>query len=169
MCNDFFYQDVLVYEAPLLRNITNTREPLVIMSGSDVRACLNLERQAYVDFLLLLGTDFSQRIKNVGPNRALKLIRAHGTIERIVRMESKYPPRESTEVYLERVELARTVFDTLPPIPDEETLQQGKYDEAEVRSVMSHFDLYRALHEDDWDFEEASLSGNYFGDDPTAR
>ena len=55
-----------------------------------MRDALQLDREAFVDFALLLGTDFSQRIKNVGPARALKFIRQHRTIERVLEQESKY-------------------------------------------------------------------------------
>lgn len=82
-----FIQDVLVYEAPMLRNITSHKSssPLTIISGPEVRSSLSLARSSYVDFALLLGTDFSRRIKNMGPTRALKFIQDYGSIEEILR------------------------------------------------------------------------------------
>ena len=64
MLNDDL-QDVLVYGAPLLRNLSNRQGPLVLLPAS-LWDLLHLSRKEYVDFALLLGTDFSQRIKNVG-------------------------------------------------------------------------------------------------------
>ena len=160
-------KDVLLYEVPLLRNITNRREPLLMMTGSDVRTMLELTYDSFIDFALLLGTDFSERIKNVGPTRALKFIREHGSIERVIASETKYPPRLPAEAYLAQVELARTIFRTLPPIPDEDRLIPKGRDEDEVIQLLQRFSLGREiLQREEWDYE-AALAGNYFADDPT--
>ena len=74
-------QDVVVYGAPLMRNLATRGSPIVIVHGSEVPSALDLDRDRFIDFALLLGTDFSQRIKHVGPQRALKFIREHGSIE----------------------------------------------------------------------------------------
>lgn len=160
-------QDVLVYGAPLIRNITNRQGPLVLVSGSEVRTSLSLTHQSYIDFALLLGTDFSQRIKNVGPMRALKFIRLHGSIERVLELEGgKYPPRGSPEAYLAQVEAGRGVFGTLPPVPDAKALEQGEKDEERTRGIMHKYRLGREVM-NEWDYKEA-LDGNYFGDNPSA-
>ena len=159
-------KDVLLYEVPLLRNITNRREPLMMMTGSDVRTMLDLTYDSFIDFALLLGTDFSERIKNVGPARALRFIREYGSIERVIASETKYPPRLPTETYLAQVELARTIFRTLPPIPDEDRLIPKMKDDDEVIQLLQRFSLGReVLQREEWD-HEAALAGNYFADDP---
>ncbi|KAI0327229.1 PIN domain-like protein [Cubamyces sp. BRFM 1775] len=158
--------DVLVYDAPLIRNLASSTAPLVIISGADVRAVLQLDRGSFIDFALLLGTDFSQRIKNVGPARALKFIREYGSIERVLEHERQYPPRIPPAEYLQQVELARDVFQTLPPIPDPSLLQQGEIDEAAVWTLMDKYNLHRYVAED-WDHSQ-SLLGNYFADNPAA-
>ncbi|OCH86804.1 PIN domain-like protein [Obba rivulosa] len=161
--------DVLVYEAPLVRNITNRRGPLHVISGAEVRAELRLDRAGFVDFALLLGTDFSQRIKNIGPQRALRFIRAHGTIERVLEAEPRFPPRLPAPEYLEQVELARGVFATLPPIPERAALQRGACKEEAVARILKKYHLQRlaAAAEEDLDYSD-TLSGNYFNDDPAA-
>ncbi|KAI0763113.1 PIN domain-like protein [Trametes elegans] len=158
--------DVLVYEAPLLRNIASSHGPLMLIAGADVRAALALDRARFVDFALLLGTDFSQRIKNVGPARALRFIREHGSIEHILEREPQYPPRESPGEYLRQVALARRVFETLPPVPDVALLQQGEIDESAVWAILDEYHLHRNVR-DDWDYGQA-LAGNYFSDNPAA-
>ncbi|KIY62917.1 hypothetical protein CYLTODRAFT_159803 [Cylindrobasidium torrendii FP15055 ss-10] len=95
--------DVLVYDAPLLRNISNWTGPLTLMSAPDIHNALSFDRTSFVDFCILLGTDFSQRIKHVGPMRALKFIREYGTIENIIAAQPKYPPRIVVDEYLEEV------------------------------------------------------------------
>ncbi|KAH9922525.1 PIN domain-like protein [Fomitopsis serialis] len=158
--------DVLVYEAPLIRNIANRNGPLYVISGTDVRSTLQLDRAGFIDFALLLGTDFSQRIKNVGPARALRFIRAHGSIERMLECEPRYTPRVDPTTYLAQVSLARTVFQTLPPTPDAELLQPKEYDEEEVMRVLGNYGLHReAMQEFD---HTSALSGNFFSDNPQA-
>ncbi|KAF5371720.1 hypothetical protein D9758_003406 [Tetrapyrgos nigripes] len=157
--------DVLVYEAPLIRNITNRNAPLVVVSGAEVRDVLQLTRDMYIDFALLLGTDFSQRIKNVGPARALKFIRAHRCIEKIVEEERKFSPRIPKEDYMMQVVAGRAVFGTLPPITKEildgmmKRQVQGGDEDVKVRFVMEKYGLSSVL---EWNWEEG-LEGNYFG------
>lgn len=157
---------MLVYEATLIRNITSRIEPLVVVSGSEIRTVLELDRSSFIDFALLLGTDFSQRIKNVGPNRALKFIREHGTIEQVIEREHKYSPRVSKQVYLEQVRIARLVFQTLPPVPDPQLLKAEERDNALVSAILQRYRLNRAANFD-WDYDTA-LNGNYFEDNPSA-
>lgn len=155
---------MLIYEAPLLRNITSRGAPLTLICGSDVRQSLALSRRAFIDFALLLGTDFSQRIRNVGPARALRFIREHGSIEGVLEKEQGFPPRESTPVYLAHVALGREVYETLPPMPKDEELRGREVDEDAVAKVLMKYDLQREVAED-YAFANA-LAGNYFKDDP---
>ncbi|KAF7984695.1 hypothetical protein HWV62_12988 [Athelia sp. TMB] len=158
--------DVLVYEAPLIRGITSRADGMVIVSGAEIRTTLDLNRDSFVDFVLLLGTDFSQRIKNVGPARALKFIREHGSIEKILEKEPKYPPRPPQKEYVEQVELARQVFMNLPPIPDSSELQQGEQNKELIAQILQQYGLHRAVKYE-WEPNKA-LAGNYFQDDPRA-
>ena len=48
----------------MLRNITTHGSPLVSISAPDVCASLGLTHESFIDFALLLGTDFTRRIKN---------------------------------------------------------------------------------------------------------
>ncbi|RDX47303.1 PIN domain-like protein [Lentinus brumalis] len=157
--------DVLIYGAPLLRNLASKDGPLVLISGAEVRSVLQLDPARFIDFALLLGTDFSKRIKNVGPARALKFIRQHGSIEQVLERE-KYAPHVPAELYLEQVELARAVFQDLPPVPDPALFEQGDVDEAAVSEILDRYGL-RRFGADAWDYSEA-LSGNYFADNPAA-
>ncbi|KAJ3535116.1 hypothetical protein NM688_g7024 [Phlebia brevispora] len=159
--------DVIVYGAPLIRNLTRRDEPLVVISGDDVRTTLHLDHKRFIDFALLLGTDFSQRIKNVGPQRALKFIREYGCIEKVLEHETQFPPRVPPNVYLEQVAEARTTFETLPPTPDMRLLQPLQYDEAATHKVLRRYGLGREIPVSDWDYTDA-LAGNYFQDNPSA-
>ena len=157
---------MLVYGAPLIRNIASSQDPLFIVNPDTVRAALGLDQPRFVDFALLLGTDFSQRIKNIGPARALAFLRQHGSIERVLEEETKYPLRIPIGMYLEQISLARMVFQTLPPPPDKTAFRQGQVDEAEVKAILDRYNLLRFAMEDE-DYSVA-LSGNYFADNPSA-
>ncbi|KAF7316414.1 hypothetical protein MIND_00160200 [Mycena indigotica] len=158
--------DVVIYEAPLVRNLTSRNLPLTLLSGKELRTTLELDRASFIDFALLLGTDFTQRIKNVGPTRALKFIREHKSIERVLDVEIKYPPRSPPAAYLADVESARLVFETLPPVPDAGLLDQKK-DLDRLSTVLQRCGLGRLLLNEEWNYEDA-LEGNYFADDPSA-
>ncbi|KAK0237914.1 PIN domain-like protein [Armillaria nabsnona] len=157
--------DVIVYEVPLLRNITNQAGPLVIVSGSDVREGLQLSRTSFVDFALLLGTDFSERIRNIGPMRAYKFIKEHGTIEGVVTNETKYQHRLGPDAYLEQVRVARGIFATLPPIP-KKVMLKGERDDNKTMNLLQKYKLSREI-DLNWDYSTA-LAGNFFQDNPTA-
>ena len=148
----------------MIKNITNRLEPLVIVSGAEVRAELDLNQDSFIDFALLLGTDFSQRIANVGPARAYKFIKDHGSIERIIELETKYEPKPSREAYLAQVEIARLVFKTLPAVPSLKTVLK---DDNEVTRVLQQYGLSRAFGEEAENYQSL-LDGNYFGDNPSA-
>jgi flap endonuclease-1 len=155
----------LVYEAPLLRNITSRRDPLTLISGSEVRTVLSLDRANYLDFVLLLGTDFSQRIKNIGPQRALKFIREYGSIERILEQETQYPPRLPLSNYLKQIDAARLVFQTLPPVPDRILFEQKEMDTNLVSELLRRYRLHE-LVVNDTSYTSNLLGCNYFGDNP---
>ncbi|KAJ3901885.1 PIN domain-like protein [Lentinula edodes] len=164
--------DVIIYEAPLIRNITSRHQPLLVISGAELRSMLNLTRSMFVDFALLLGTDFSQRIRQVGPTRALDFIRAHGSIEKVIEAETRFKPKVSREDYLKQVNMARKVFQTLPPIPEDAVVKSrdgfgegiaSRSDAGQVLFVMGKYGLSREI---DCDSEDA-LRGNYFDDNPS--
>lgn len=158
--------DVIVYEAPMVRNLTRHDMPLVVVSGSDVRESLSLDRSRFVDLALLMGTDFSQRLKNVGPTRALNLIREHGSIENVLKSVKKKSHPESIEEFLEQVKQGREVFASLPAIPPAKQLKAKGASEATTLDILKRYGLsWVALeslaHED-------ALPGNYYDDNPSA-
>ena len=67
---------------------------------------LEITREQLVDLAILVGTDFNSGIKGVGPKTALKLIKAHGTLEGLPeRYKSELPEnlRELREIFLKPV------------------------------------------------------------------
>jgi flap endonuclease-1 len=162
------FQDVLIFEAPLIRNITGRKDPLVLIPGDAVRMALALTQPSYIDFAILLGTDFAPRIRNVGPVRALRLIRAHERIEDVL-SDPLASGVQDAETYLAAIRRAREVFSLLPPVPSPLDLEQREYDSDSVAAIMAKHGLQRYVTRgDDWDLSTA-LSGNYFNDSPVAN
>lgn len=157
-------QDVLVYGVPLLRNVTGGTEPLTLIKGHEVRDALDMDSSQFLDFALLLGTDFTDRIRNVGPIRALKFILSYGSIEKIIEGEPKYTPKSTTSDYLEQIRVARAVFQLRPTVPAPELLEVRPPDDTLVLEVLQRFRLQR-FAEKDADFSSL-LGGNYFSDHP---
>ena len=160
--------DVLVYGATLMRNFGSTNIPLELISGKEIQAALDLSREAYVDFALLLGTDFSQRLKNVGPVRALKFLHDYGSIEGILAAQAKYPPRVSEEEYLAEVVAGRAIFEGKVDVPGN-LIGEGtkKRDEQEIQSVLRKYKLDRLTVDGGW-YDLQNLGDSYFSDSPFA-
>src|SRR3990170_2000332 len=52
-------------------------------------AKLSLSREQLVDVAILIGTDYNEGVKGIGPKKALALIGRHGTLEGVLREEGK--------------------------------------------------------------------------------
>jgi flap endonuclease-1 len=175
----------LVYGASLLRGLTNRGTPLVQVSGTEIRNALGLSQDSFIDFALLLGSDFSERLHGLGPHTAIKLLSQTRTIEGLLAHERNKPkgrkylpePKVTETQYLNQIELGREVFRNLPPVTDEireQAFQIRHFDERAVHSIMKAFDLEWAYGEDkqfdynmmlDRDFftGQASLGGALVG------
>lgn len=90
--------DSLLFGAPVLvRNMTlSGRRKLPrksvyidvvpeVIKLSEVLTSLGITREQLVDMGVLMGTDFNQGVKGIGPKKALKLIKEHGSGEAAIR------------------------------------------------------------------------------------
>jgi flap endonuclease-1 len=91
-------------------------------------ATLSITREQLVDIAILVGTDFNAGIKGIGPKKALKLIRGHGSIERMP--ESI---REQLEPFAPQV---RQLF-LQPEVTDDYSLEPSGCDVAGVIRFLS--------------------------------
>jgi len=107
--------DCLLYGAPILaRYLTLTgREwlpaqrrsrPLIpeLIRLSENLALLGITREQLVDLAILVGTDFNQGVKGIGPKKALKIVRDYGSIEQM--------PEEMRSKLTEDLNNVRQVF-----------------------------------------------------------
>jgi len=90
--------DSLLFGAPLLiRNLTITGrrklprkriyvniEPELIDTERNLKR-LGISRKQLIEIAILVGTDFNEGIRGIGPKKALKLIEKHGTLENIIK------------------------------------------------------------------------------------
>ncbi|QRV86376.1 XPG i-region domain-containing protein [Ceratobasidium sp. AG-Ba] len=152
--------DVLMYNAPLLRHMTNRKVPLQIIPP-DAQNGLSLSRAAFVDTAILMGTDFVRRVKKIGPMTAYRLMQKYGSIERMLEAEPKLRPSDVAE-YLEKVKVARLIFSSLPPAPLPESIMQGDWNEEAIQETMAHFGLIKYMKEIEGELIPDALSDNYF-------
>ncbi|KAJ1734204.1 hypothetical protein LPJ61_001196 [Coemansia biformis] len=115
--------DVVAFGARLLRGFgtPGARAPMVLVDAERAHEELELSREAFVDLCILCGTDFSSTLEKVGPITALRLVREHGSIERILE-RSAFQPRPGFTP-----DVARHVFLTNrqpPPIHSRNQLRQ---------------------------------------------
>lgn len=91
--------DTLCYKTPyLLRHLTfseQRKEPIQEIDMVKVLEGLEMDQKLFVDLSILLGCDYCESIRGVGPVTALKLLKDHGTIEGVIahiktNPESKY-------------------------------------------------------------------------------
>ncbi|KAI5299536.1 pyruvate carboxylase [Ascosphaera pollenicola] len=90
--------DTLTFDAPvLLRHLTfseQRKEPILEIHLDKVLEGLDMDRTQFIDLCILLGCDYLDPIPKVGPNTALKLIREHGTLEKVVASFEKDPKQK---------------------------------------------------------------------------
>ena len=62
-------------------------KPLVpeVIELSEVLSKLGITREQLVDVAILVGTDFNEGVRGIGPKRALKLIKLYGSLDRLPR------------------------------------------------------------------------------------
>jgi len=110
--------DSLLFGAPtLLRNVTISgrrklpRKPVYVEVVPEIIELdqllkeLNVTREQLIDIGILVGTDFNpEGVKGIGPKTALKLIKQHGSIEKLLPTlkETEFPaePKRIREIFL---------------------------------------------------------------------
>jgi flap endonuclease-1 len=71
----------------------------------------NITREGLVDLAILVGTDFNQGIKGIGPKKALRLVQEHGAIEQMPAMIRDQLPEPAAIDDVRRIFLQPDVTD----------------------------------------------------------
>ncbi|PKP59737.1 MAG: flap endonuclease-1 [Candidatus Altiarchaeales archaeon HGW-Altiarchaeales-1] len=114
--------DALLFGAPkTLRNLTFTGDrELEMLNLADVLKNLGISREQLIDIGILVGTDFNDGVKGVGPKTALKIVKS-----------GKFP----TEKFNFDVEDIRKIF-TSPNVSDEYNIEFKDYNEDEIFKIL---------------------------------
>ncbi len=133
--------DSLLFGSPrLVRNLTITGrrklprknvyieiKPEVIELKKLLEA-LSITREQLIDIAIMLGTDYNpDGIKGIGPKKALQLIKAYGTIEKIIKLykaEFPVPPEKIKQYFLN------------PPVTSDYKLEWREPDEKAIYEIL---------------------------------
>ena len=131
--------DALLFGTPrLVRNLTLAGKRRLpsgksvdvspeILTLSDVLSSLKITREQLVDMAILIGTDFNEGIRGIGPKKSYALIQKHGSLEEIEKAGTVQVPAEYKDV--------RDIF-LKPDVTDGYTVEWGKVNDEGVRKVM---------------------------------
>jgi flap endonuclease-1 len=89
--------DTLTFNTPVLyRHLTFSeakKEPISEINLQLALEGLEMEMSQFIDLCILLGCDYLEPIKGIGPKSALKLVREYGGLKGIVEhLREKYAP-----------------------------------------------------------------------------
>ncbi|KAG9285411.1 hypothetical protein G9A89_010886 [Geosiphon pyriformis] len=124
---------VLFGDGPFLRFFLFKNRPILEVSAPKARQSLELSQDAFIDVCILCGTDFAGTIRGIGPIKAYKLVKQHGSIERVIENldRTKYFVEPN---FMDDVKAARMIFKNPPPVPK---FNPGQLD---VRPMSDHLD-----------------------------
>ncbi len=144
--------DSLLFGTPrLVRNLTITgkrkiprknvykeiKPELIVLE--DVLKNLGITREQLIDIGILIGTDFNEGIKNIGPKKALKYIKEYGNIENLMKEK---------DIVVENLNEIRSIF-LKPEVTDNYKIEWKDYDENGLIEFMVK----------DHDFSEERIRG----------
>ncbi len=96
---------------------------------------LGISHEQLIDLALCVGTDYNRGLEKVGPKTALKLVKEHGSIEKILVVK---------ETEIDKLELIKGFF-TDPPVSDDYDLKWSKpKSEAVVDLLCTEHDFSNA-------------------------
>ncbi len=137
--------DSLLFGAPIMiRNLSVARKKTVpeVIELKELEKKHGISREEFVDIAILVGTDFNPGIKGIGAKKALKLIKKHHSIEKLI-AEAEIEKKEGIENY----ELVRTIF-LHPDVTETYEIKWGLLDEEKVKEFLC----------EEYDFSEERVS-----------
>ncbi|KAJ3303304.1 Elongation of fatty acids protein 2 [Kappamyces sp. JEL0829] len=103
--------DTITFAAPvLLRHLTYSeakKAPIQEFSHDKILEGLGLDQSQFIDLCILLGCDYLDSIRGIGPHKAYSLIKEHKSLERILEVIDKkkhpvpddWPYKEARELF----------------------------------------------------------------------
>jgi flap endonuclease-1 len=167
--------DSLLYNCPrMIRNLSisgrrrvsrsksyKTIHPELIDLNTNL-SLLGITRAQLIDIAILVGTDYNEKVKGIGPKTALKLILEHGTLEAVEDakgMQFDFPYEEIRRIFLKPPKLKLKEIKWSEPQPDRIIeLLCKEHDFNEDRVQRSLIKLKTALKELRGGTQQSSLS-----------
>ncbi|KAJ2913367.1 hypothetical protein MD484_g7045, partial [Candolleomyces efflorescens] len=117
--------DTLTFNAPILfRHLTFSEAKKQPISEINLEAALkglDMTMSQFIDLCILLGCDYLEPIKGVGPKSGLKLIREHGSLGAVIEhLRANTKPAEESEEEEEPEEPAPTSDIEMPDVEEDE-------------------------------------------------
>ncbi|KAJ9145474.1 Flap endonuclease 1 [Pleurostoma richardsiae] len=144
--------DTLCFDSPiLLRHLTFSEQrkmPIQEVFLDKVLAGLDMDRKQFVDLCILLGCDYLDPIPKVGPNTALKLIREHGSLEKVVEYMKKDPKAKYTVPDDWPFEDARDLFFNPDVRQADDPLCDFKWDKPDMDGLVQFLVIEKGFSED---------------------
>lgn len=132
--------DALTFGTPLLIKNLNAAEaqkkPIVEINLERALLGLELTMEQFVDLCILMGCDYTDTIKGMGPVTALKMIKEHGNIEGILARIQKEGSSKYTVPEVFPFEEARALFVT-PDVADPATAEL-KWTEPDAEGLVQY-------------------------------
>ena len=153
--------DSLTLGVPLLLRHLNYSEsrglPILEIRLDKVLEGLNMSMEQFIDLCILLGCDYCDSIRGIGPVRAVQLIEKYGTIEAILetldqekyKVPDNFPFREIRELFKHPEVADPSTLDIKWTAPDEEGLieflvNQKGFSEERVRRGVEKLNKCRS-------------------------
>lgn len=99
VCSDD--SDMLALGAPYLfkdmLRFMNKNKPIKVISLNKALVKMNLSMDQFIDLCVLLGTDYCDNIKGMGPAKAFKLISKYGTLDKVLNSLAKTPTYDNSD------------------------------------------------------------------------
>ncbi|KAL2141086.1 hypothetical protein VTI28DRAFT_2884 [Corynascus sepedonium] len=144
--------DTLCFDTPiLLRHLTfseQRKEPIQEIHVNKVLEGLNMDRKQFVDLCILLGCDYVDPIPKVGPSTALKLIREHGTLDKVVEFMKNDPKGRYTVPDDWPFEDARELFFSPDVRQADDPLCDFKWDKPDIEGLVQFLVHEKGFSED---------------------
>lgn len=131
--------DAILFGTPLLvRNLTLSTKRRTssgrtaevtpeLVELEQVLSSLSISREQLVDLCVLVGTDFNEGVRGIGPKKALKLIREHSTLEVVAERAGIEVPADYADV--------RKIF-LEPEVSEDYSIGWRAVDEEAVRKIL---------------------------------
>jgi len=167
--------DSLLYNCPRMirnlsisgrRRVSRTKkyksiDPELILLDQNLEL-LGITREQLIDIAILVGTDYNDSVKGIGPKTALKLVKKHGNLETIETdrgTKFDFPYDEIREIFLNPPKFDLESPKWTAPQPDEiERILCKEHDFSESRIQKSLERLHKALEEIRGSIHQSSLS-----------